>query len=108
MANDFAAMYPSRVEKLVMLSVPPSPLFMQNMDFHQLTRSIYLWQLLVPGVIENMVPVQDWAIIRLMFTDEAWGGLVQRDLSDEDIERYKDAIAVPGAIKSALSYQRHA
>eukprot|EP00892_Ulva_mutabilis_P007969 jgi/Ulvmu1/5544/UM023_0080.1 len=107
-ANDFAAMYPARVEKLVLLSVPPSPLFMDNMDLHQLSRSIYLWQLLVPGVIEKLVPVQDWAIVRLMFTEESWGGLVQRDLSDEDIEHYKDAIAVQGAIKASLSYHRAA
>lgn len=105
-ANDFAAMYPARVEKLVMISVPPSPLFMDNMDLHQLSCSFYLWQILVPGVMEHLLPLSDWAVIELMFTQEAWGGLVQRDITDEDVEHYKDAAAAPGAIKAALSYHR--
>lgn len=89
-----------------MLSVPPSPLFMDNMDLHQLSCSFYLWQILVPGIIENMLPMKDWAIVELMFTQESWGGLVQRDLAVEDVEHFKDAAAAPGAMKAALSYHR--
>lgn len=89
-----------------MLSVPPSPLFMDNMDMHQLSCSFYLWQILVPGIIENMLPMKDWAIVELMFTQESWGGLVQRDLAVEDVEHFKDAAAAPGAMKAALSYHR--
>eukprot|EP00892_Ulva_mutabilis_P007970 jgi/Ulvmu1/5545/UM023_0081.1 len=105
-ASDFAAMYPKKVERLCLLAVPPGRLFFQNMDLHQLSKSLYMWQMLVPGVLDRLLPANDYSFMDGMFTEPSKGGLLRRSMPDEEIGFYKDAIAVSGALESALRYYR--
>lgn len=98
-------MYPKKVEKLALLAVPPGRLLFQNMDLHQLSNSFYMWQFLVPGVMERLLPANDWDALRPLF-DKATGGLIRQSMPPEEIEYYKDALAVKGAVTGGLNYYR--
>lgn len=102
----FAAMrYPERVEKLGILNVPhPSRFFFDGFTMpKQLLRSSYVFFFQIPRLPEKALSARDFAILRTGFRkNPARPGAI----SEEDAERYVQAMAQPGALTAAINYYR--
>ena len=106
LAFDFAALHPSKVDKLAVLAAPPTALFIENMDGAQLSKSKYMYVFTTPKLAELLLSNEDYGMVETMFTDTEQGGMRRRTLPAADVARYKDAIARPGALTAALNYYR--
>lgn len=106
LAYDFAALYPEKVAKLMVLSVPPFKCFQRNMDVGQIVTSSYMQQFLLPALPEMSLRRNDYAALRSVLTKPAAGGVTSGGISDKDVQIYKDAIAQPGALTRAINYYR--
>ena len=105
-AYDFAALYPEKVARLMILSVPPLQCFARNMDIGQAVTSSYMQQFVLPALPEMLLRRNDYAMFRTILTKPAAGGVVNNTVTDKDVQIYKDAIATPGALTRALNYYR--
>lgn len=98
-----AQKYPERISKLAVLQVPPAAAWRANLTLKQLLKSWYMFFFQLPHVPE-------WAIRRNSFKglDRVFKEQVGRpgSFTDTDIEIYKEALAQPGALTSALNYYR--
>ena len=106
-AFDFAALYPSKVDKLAVLAAPAPRLFQRNMDFKQLLKSSYIWMFCCPALPELLLRSGDYAAVaRVLRPGSAMGPKRDTALGKEDVAHYKDAIARPGALTAVLNYYR--
>lgn len=98
-----AQTYPERVSKLAVLQVPPAAAWRANLTVSQLLRSWYMFFFQLPRVPE-------WAIRRNNFKglDSVFKEKVVRggSFTDADVEIYREALAQPGALTSAINYYR--
>jgi epoxide hydrolase 4 len=97
----FAQEHPELLEKLAILNVPHPLAMMRGLRRPaQLKKSWYMFFFQLPKIPEKAASRNDFAFVRKTF--EADG------VAREDIERYVDAIRVPGALTSAMNYYRSA
>src|SRR5918994_1728668 len=99
-----AMRYPERVEKLAILNVPhPARLLDGLLSPTQLLRSSYVFFFQIPRLPEEVIRAGDFAFLRsALGRDPVRSGA----LTAEDIERYIEAIARPGALTATINYYR--
>lgn len=92
-----------RWAKVVVLSVPPPPYFMQVMqDFDQLKRSFYMW-LFQLGIAEKMLTIEDGAFIEQLWRDWSPGYDPQ-----EALAQVRLSLGTRENLTAALGYYRAA
>jgi pimeloyl-ACP methyl ester carboxylesterase len=96
--------YPGRVGRLAILNVPHPVRFLDGLlSPMQLLRSSYVFFFQIPRLSEELIRAGDFALLRSVFRrDPVRPGA----FSAEDIERYIEAIARPGALTASLNYYR--
>ena len=99
-----AMRYPERVERLAILNVPHPARFLDGLlSPMQLLRSSYMFFFQIPRLPEEVIRAGDFALLRsALGRDPVRPGA----LTAEDIERYIEAIAQPGALTASLNYYR--
>jgi len=100
----FAVRQPDYLRRLVVLNAPyPVTLRREWRHLGQLRRSAYVGFFQLRGIAENAISSDNfrnlWRTFRSADRGHAW-------LTDEDIQRFVDAMARPGALTAALSYYR--
>jgi pimeloyl-ACP methyl ester carboxylesterase len=101
----FAAMrHPERVRRLAILNVPHPARFLDGLlSPGQLLRSSYMFFFQIPRLPEAVIRAGDFALLRCVFRrDPERSGA----FTAEEIERYVEAMAQPGALTATLNYYR--
>src|SRR5918998_725119 len=101
----FAAMrHPERVRRLAILNVPHPARFLDGLlSPGQLLRSSYMFFFQIPRLPEAVIRAGDFALLRSVFRrDPERSGV----FTAEEIERYVEAMAQPGALTATLNYYR--
>ena len=98
----FAAAYPERLDRLVVVNAPHLRLWREAVRRPvQALRSAYVAAFQVPALPERALAAADFALLRRMIRT-TYAGAVPR--ADEDA--YADALRPPGALTAALNYYR--
>ena len=99
-----AMRYPGRVGRLAILNVPhPARLLDGLLSPMQLLRSSYTFFFQIPRLPEEVIRAGDFALLRSVFRRDP---VRPEALTAEDIERYIEAMAQPGALTASLNYYR--
>ena len=101
-----AISHPQVVEKLVILNAPHPAAYRREMcSWSQLIKSWYIFFFQLPGLPELLLSAGDFDWLDRMLRRPP----VRPEAFDsEDVRRYKQAIARPGALTAALNYYRAA
>jgi pimeloyl-ACP methyl ester carboxylesterase len=101
------AMYhPRVVEKLIILNAPhPAAYWREMRSWKQFLKSWYVFFFQVPGLPELLLGVGDLDWVGRMLRHQP---VHPQAFGPEDIRRYKQALARPGALTAALNYYRAA
>jgi len=95
----FAMEHPSMLQRLAILNVPHPLEMMRGLRRpEQLKKSWYIFFFQLPFFPERLIRKDDFAMIRRMFRAEGF--------AEEHIDRYVDALRIPGALSAALAYYR--
>jgi pimeloyl-ACP methyl ester carboxylesterase len=99
-----AAERPDVVDRLVVLNAPHPNRFERQLrsSFSQLRKSWYVFYFQLPGLPEFGFRWNDYAVVESLLREETRPGA----FTDEDVERYKSALATPGTVTAALNYYR--
>ena len=99
-----AMRHPGRVARLAILNVPHPARFLDGLlSLGQLLRSSYIFFFQIPRLPEEVIRAGNFALLR---------SILRRDpvrpeaLTAEDIERYVEAMARPGALTATVNYYR--
>ena len=99
-----AMLYSERVGRLGILNVPHPHRFARGLlRPAQLLRSSYMFFFQVPRLPEEALSARDFAPLRYVLRDEP---VRPGTFSPEDVERYVEALARPGALTATLNYYR--
>ena len=98
-----AQKHPARVSKLAVMQVPPAAVLRANMSLRQMLRSWYMLFFQLPWLPESLIRMRNLNGIDKAFREQM---ITKGAFSDEDIERYKEALRKPGALTAALNYYR--
>jgi epoxide hydrolase 4 len=99
-----AMLHPGRVKRLGVLNVPHPERFARGLlRPAQLLRSSYMFFFQVPHLPEKVLAAGDFASLRYTLRNET---IHPGTFTDEDIERYAEALARPGALTATLNYYR--
>src|SRR3712207_2691664 len=99
-----AMRYPERVGRLAILNVPHPARFLDGLlSPLQLLRSSYMFFFQIPRVPEEVIRAGDFALLRSVFRRDP---VRPGTFTAEDIERYVEAIARPGALTATVNYYR--
>ena len=100
----FAMRYPERFERLAILNVPHPATFATGLFRPaQLLRSYYIFAFQIPALPEATIRAGNFRAIRRIFRDDP---VNKSAFTDEDIQRYVEALAQPDALTSAINYYR--
>ena len=103
-AWEVAVRRPEVVEKLAILNAPHPERFQRELGSpSQLRKSWYMFFFQVPGVPEAAIRANDYAVVDRMLRDDP---VTPEAFDAVDVERYKDALAKPGALTAAINYYR--
>jgi epoxide hydrolase 4 len=99
-----AMRHPERVQRLAILNVPHLARFLEGLlSPMQLLRSSYIFFFQIPRLPEKVIRAGDFALLRSVLGRDP----VQSEaFAAEDIERYVEAMAQPGALTATLNYYR--
>ncbi|HXC52921.1 MAG TPA: alpha/beta fold hydrolase [Candidatus Limnocylindrales bacterium] len=103
----YAAMqYPEKFQSLVVLNAPHPATFARDLfTTRQWLRSWYMFFFQLPGLPEAMVRLGNFRSLDETYSREVFG----RDaFAHREIDDYKAALAMPGALTSAINYYRAA
>ncbi len=89
----FAITQPQRVDRLVAISVGHPGNFAPR-SMRQMQLSWYSWLFQVPGLMEELMPRDDWRFLK------TWAG------RRADFDRIKENLSRPGALTAALNWYR--
>lgn len=89
----FAITQPQRVDRLVAISVGHPGNFAPR-TMRQMQLSWYVWLFQVPGLMEELIPRDDWRFLK------GWAG------GTGDLDRVVQDLARPGALTAALNWYR--
>ena len=99
----FAMAYPERLQRLAILNVPHPITFMRSLrTLRQLRKSWYVFFFQLPWLPEMSARRGNYAFVRQALR----GGVKRGAFTPEDVERYVEAIARPGALTAAINYYR--
>jgi len=102
-----AARHPDRVERLAILNAPHPTAMAEALrsSFAQIRRSWYIYFFQLPYLPELFVSHDDFALVARSFKSN----FVNRTrISDTDLDRFREAMAKPGAVHAAINYYRAA
>jgi pimeloyl-ACP methyl ester carboxylesterase len=106
LAWHLAMYHPQVVEKLIILNAPHPAAYRREMrSWRQLLKSWYVFFFQVPGLPELLLGAGDFEWIDRMLRHQPVHG---QAFGPEDVRRYKQALARPGALTAALNYYRAA
>jgi pimeloyl-ACP methyl ester carboxylesterase len=95
---------PGRVERLAILNVPhPARSLDGLLSPMQLLRSSYMFYFQIPRLPEEVIRAGDFALLRTVFRSDP---VRSEAFTAEDIVRYIEAIARPGALTATINYYR--
>jgi epoxide hydrolase 4 len=95
---------PDLVDRLVIVNAPHPRIFREKVRLPpQMLRSSYVALFLLPRVPEWLLSARNYRLLRAMFRGTA---VRAGAFSEEDIQRYVDALSPPGALTAALNYYR--
>jgi pimeloyl-ACP methyl ester carboxylesterase len=99
-----AMRHPGRVRRLAILNVPHPARFLDGLlSPGQLLRSSYMFFFQIPRLPEAVIRAGNFALLRFVFRRDP----VRRGaFTAEEIERYVEAMAQPGALTATLNYYR--
>jgi pimeloyl-ACP methyl ester carboxylesterase len=99
-----AMRHPDLVEQLVILNAPHPAAYLRELGTaRQLAKSWYVFFFQLPGLPEWWFRRRDFALLENVLRRDP----VRPDaFRDEDVRRYKEALARPGALTAALNYYR--
>ena len=102
-----AARHPEAVERLVVLNAPHPTAMARELRSNpsQMRRSWYMAFFQLPGLPEWRIRSNDFAILEKILREQM---VHPERMSDEDLERYKEAMRRPRAVECALEYYRTA
>lgn len=106
LAWNMAIAYPQRVERLAVLNCPHPKLFAEALRSNprQMLRSWYMGVFQIPWLPEALFRANNFALMENTFRTM----VARKDtFSDEDIARYKEALAKPGALTAAINWYRN-
>jgi pimeloyl-ACP methyl ester carboxylesterase len=96
--------HPGLVDKLIILNAPHPAAYRRELrSWKQLLRSWYVLLFQLPGVPEELIRFGDFDLIDRILRH---GPVHEGAFTPEDVERYKQALARPGALTAALNYYR--
>jgi pimeloyl-ACP methyl ester carboxylesterase len=99
-----AMRHPDRVGRLAILNVPHPARFLDGLlSPMQLLRSSYMFFFQIPRLPEEVIRAGDFALLRSALGRDP---IRPEALTAEDIERYIEAIARPGALTATINYYR--
>jgi epoxide hydrolase 4 len=104
-AWDLVGRYPEVVDRLAVLNCPHPVLFGKALrsNFRQLRRSWYMFFFQIPWLPEAIVRLSPRRASENFFR----GMAIRKDtFTDEDLDRFAEAMAIPGAMTGALNYYR--
>ncbi|AGY56269.1 alpha/beta fold hydrolase [Gloeobacter kilaueensis] len=104
-AWEFAYRYPDALDRLVVLNAPHPVRFVEELRSNplQLFKSLYIFFFQLPWLPEQLIAHNDYEVLEQLFRHpEVRPG----SFSDADIQVYRQALAVPGALSAALRYYR--
>jgi epoxide hydrolase 4 len=102
----FAMRYPQMLSRLVIMNGPhPNEFPRQLMSPSQILKSLYMFIFQVPGLGERLIAKNNYARLYRLFRKNPVNPLT---FSSQDIERYIEAAARPGALTAMLNYYRAA
>ena len=91
------------VEKLIIMNVPHPKCYMENLTFRQVLRSWYIWMFQLPKFPEVYLKANDFKWI----TDQFRSAVNPAAFLEEDLNKYKENAAMPGALTAMLNYYRN-
>ncbi len=91
------------VEKLIVMNVPHPKCYMENLTFRQVLRSWYIWMFQLPRFPEMYLKANDFKWI----TDQFRSAVNTAAFPEEDLKKYKENAAMPGALTAMLNYYRN-
>jgi len=96
--------HPEALDRLVVLNAPHPTKYDRHLRSSptQLLKSWYVFYFQLPVLPEVGFRWNDYAVLESMFADTE----TPDAFTDEDIERYKSALATPGALTAAINYYR--
>lgn len=95
----FAMEHPEMLQRLAILNVPHPLQMMRGLRRpRQLKKSWYIFFFQLPLVPERLLRMNDFAAVRRMLRADGF--------THDEIERYVEALRVPGALTSAIAYYR--
>jgi epoxide hydrolase 4 len=98
-----AQKFPERVDKLVVMQVPPAAAWRANMSLQQALRSWYMFFFQLPKVPEWAIRRKNWSGVDTSFRER----VINKDaFSLDDVKLYKEALQQPGALTAAVNYYR--
>lgn len=90
------------VRRLAVLNAPHPAAFLRRMSLAQLRRSWYMLFFQLPALPEHVLSKDGFAALRRMLSRSAQPGT----FSDQDLDRFVEAMAQPSALSSAVNYYR--
>lgn len=98
------ATFPDRVRRAVLMAIPhPAMIAASLTSPAQIHRAFHWWFFQLPGLPEQVVPADDFALIDYLWTDWSPG-----HADRAHIARVKATLAQPGAVAATLDYYRAA
>ena len=99
-----AMRHPDRVGRLAILNVPHPARFLDGLlSPMQLLRSSYVFFFQIPRLPEEVIRAGDFALLRSALRRDS---VRPGTFSDEDVQRYVEAISRPGALTATINYYR--
>ncbi|UJR37562.1 hypothetical protein I4U23_030263 [Adineta vaga] len=101
-----AMLYPTLINKLVIMNVPHPKAFEANLSFRQLRRSWYMFFYQTPFIPELLFQSNDFEIFKQVFLGKPMGLINQNNLTRDDLEVFKYTFAQEGTAHAAINYYR--
>ena len=99
-----AMRHPERVKKLAILNVPHPARFPDGLlSPMQLLRSSYAFFFQIPRLPEEVIRAGEFALLRSVLRGDP---VRPSTFSEEDVQRYVEAISRPGALTATINYYR--
>ncbi len=96
--------HPQKVEKLIILNAPhPAAYRRELQSWTQLLKSWYIFFFQLPSLPEQLLSAGDFAWLERLLRHQP---VHPQAFGSEDVRRYKQALAQPGALTAALNYYR--